>query len=212
MVSISLLDWRRRVSDLYTAVRSAALADPAEAHAQWVSGRNDLFAHHPQSPLLPEHRSGFTGLDVAPYDPRFRFETEVVVAEPVPLEVQTGTDGLVRFERAGRVALPGLGTLDLWWLVGYGGGMFLPFRDRTSGRSGYGGGRYLLDTVKGADLGTAADGVRLVLDLNFAYHPSCAYDPAWACPLAPPGNRLEADVPVGERYSGPWAVDPDGAH
>jgi uncharacterized protein (DUF1684 family) len=37
-----------------------------------------------------------------------------------------------------------------------------------------------------------------VLDLNFSYNPSCAYDPDWACPLAPLGNRLDADVPVGE--------------
>ena len=67
--------------------------------------------------------------------------------------------------------------------------------ERTTGGS-YGGGRYLLDTVKGADLG--GDGDALVVDLNFAYAPSCAYDPAWACPLAPAGNRVEVAVPVGE--------------
>jgi uncharacterized protein (DUF1684 family) len=80
----------------------------------------------------------------------------------------------------------------------YGGGVFLPLHDAGCGKpgGGYGGGRYLLDTVKGADLG--GDGDHLVVDLNFAYAPSCAYDPAWACPLAPPGNRVDADVPVGE--------------
>jgi len=86
----------------------------------------------------------------------------------------------------------------VWWLGSYGGGVFVPLRDATSGRTTYGGGRYLLDTVKGADLGgSASDGV-LVLDLNFAYNPSCAYDPAWACPLAPPGNVLAVEVPAGE--------------
>ena len=65
------------------------------------------------------------------------------------------------------------------------------------GTTTYGGGRYLLDTVKGADLGTE-DG-RLVLDFNYAYNPSCAYDPSWACPLAPPGNRLAIAVEAGER-------------
>ncbi len=54
-----------------------------------------------------------------------------------------------------------------------------------------------LDTVKGADLG-ATPGGELVLDLNFAYNPSCAYDARWACPLAPPGNRLALAVRVGE--------------
>jgi uncharacterized protein (DUF1684 family) len=66
--------------------------------------------------------------------------------------------------------------------------------------STYGGGRYLLDTVKGADLG-GSDG-RLVVDLNFLYAPSCAHDEAWACPLAPPGNRLEVAVTAGELTSG----------
>ena len=65
-----------------------------------------------------------------------------------------------------------------------------------------GAGRYLLDTVKGADLGgDVREGV-LVLDLNFAYNPSCAYDPDWACPLAPPGNVLVPKVPVGEAAPG----------
>ena len=77
----------------------------------------------------------------------------------------------------------------------------LPQRQRTAqdalaGEHTYGGGRYLLDTVKGADLG-GADG-ELVVDFNFAYQPSCAYDPAWACPLAPPGNVVDVELPVGE--------------
>ncbi len=66
------------------------------------------------------------------------------------------------------------------------------------GRETYGACRYLLDTVKGSDLGEEAGGV--VLDFNFAYNPSCAYDPRWVCPLAPPENRLQPAITVGERY------------
>jgi uncharacterized protein (DUF1684 family) len=88
--------------------------------------------------------------------------------------------------------------LELFWLEAYAGGLFLPFRDATSGRETYGAGRYLLDTVKGADLG-ASDG-RLLLDFNFAYNPSCSYDPRWSCPLAPPPNRLAIPVRMGERH------------
>ena len=47
----------------------------------------------------------------------------------------------------------GPGTLDLFWMRGYTGGLFLPFRDATSGTETYGAGRYVLDTGKGADLG-----------------------------------------------------------
>jgi uncharacterized protein (DUF1684 family) len=196
MDALDVVDWRRRVFALYAAVR--AEADPQAAHAMWRRERDVLFAQHPASPIPPESRERFRGLSVAPYDPAWRFEVEVHPAEPVSWEVQTGTDGVVGFERYGVVDLPGLGEIDAWRLTSYGGGLFVPLRDGGCGKpgGGYGAGRYLLDTVKGADLGGDRD--RLVVDLNFAYAPSCAYDPAWACPLAPAGNRVDAVVPVGE--------------
>ncbi|MBA2694498.1 MAG: DUF1684 domain-containing protein [Actinobacteria bacterium] len=194
-MTLTLLDWRRRVQALYREVRAAP--DPADGHACWRAVRDELFATHSDSPLLPGARQDFSGLPVAAYDPAWRFEVEVEpFVEPGHLEVPTGTDGTVVFDRIGRAVLPGVGGLDVWWLGSYGGGVFVPLKDASAGRRTYGGGRYLLDTVKGADLGGGFG--RLVLDLNFAYNPSCAYDPAWACPLAPPGNVLDVEVPVGE--------------
>lgn len=196
MDAFDVLDWRRRVFALYAGVRAAP--DPATGHELWRRTRDELFASHPASPLLPGDRAGFAGLPVAPYDPDWRFEVEVRPGEPLAWDVQTGTDGVVPFERLGTAELPGVGTLDVWRLRSYGGGLFVPVKDGAAGRPGgsYGGGRYLLDTVKGADLG--APDRRLVLDLNFAYNPSCAYDPAWACPLAPLGNVVDVVIPVGE--------------
>ena len=196
MDPFDVLDWRRRVFALYAAVR--AESEPASGHDLWRRGRDQLFAEHPASPLLPEQRDGFRGLTVAPYDPAWRFQLEVRPAAATQWEVQTGTDGVVPFERLGVVSLPGVGDVDVWRLTSYGGGVFLPLRDAGCGRpgGGYAGGRYVLDTVKGADLG--CDGGHLVIDLNFAYAPSCAYDSAWACPLAPAGNRVDVSVPVGE--------------
>ncbi|WP_375401707.1 DUF1684 domain-containing protein [uncultured Amnibacterium sp.] len=195
--SLQVLDWRRRVHDLYAAVR--AEGDPRQAHDLWRRGRDDLFGSHPASALTEADRAEFGGLPLPAYDPDYRFEAAVEPAEPQRMEVPTGTDGVVPFERIGVVRLGDLGTLDVWWLASYGGGIFVPLKDASAGRPGgtYGGGRYLLDTVKGADLG--GDGDRLVLDLNFAYNPSCAYDEAWACPLAPPGDTLRVPIPVGER-------------
>ena len=199
--SLTLLDYRRRVAELYADVRrTAALRGPAAAHELWRTARDELYATHPDSPLAADDPRRRTGLPVAPYDPELRWELPVGAAEPHELRVVTGTDGEVVFHRLGRVPTP-LGALDLWWLAGYGGGVWLPVRDGSSGSSTYGGGRYLLDTVKGADLGGGARGGEdgtVVVDLNFLYNPSCAYDPAWACPLAPPGNRLQAPVEAGE--------------
>jgi len=196
-----IVDWRRRVVALYAAVRDAD--DPAVAHETWRTTRDELFASHPASPLLEEDRAGFAGLPVPPYDPAWRFVVEVRPAGPAWLEVDTGTDGAVPFERLGTAQVPGVGSLDVWRLTSYGGGLFVPVKDASAGAPGgtYGGGRYVVDTVKGADLGSG--GGSLVLDLNFAYNPSCAYDPAWACPLAPPGNTVDVPIPVGERAPGP---------
>jgi uncharacterized protein len=196
-MSLTLLDWRRQVRDLYARVR--AEPDPASAHEFWRTTRDQLFATHPDSPLLPEARAAFTGLNVAPYDPALRFEVTLDPdVEAHRLEVPTATDGVVPFERIGVLRLPGLGDLDAWWLESYGGGLFVPVKDAAAGRETYGGGRYLLDTVKGADLGGDVRAGQLVIDLNFAYNPACAYDPAWTCPLAPPGNTLAAPVRGGE--------------
>jgi uncharacterized protein len=200
-VTLSLLGWRRRTAALYAAARAAE--DPELGWRAWRDGRDEMFATHPDSPLSAEARQRFTGVPFAPYDPALRFEPTVEPAEPERREVPTVSDGLVPFERIGRVRLGELGTVDVWWLDSYGGGVFLPLRDGSAGSCTYGGGRYLLDTVKGADLG-GADG-RLVVDLNFAYHPSCAYDPRWTCPLAPEGNRLTAPVAAGEQLPpGGW--------
>jgi uncharacterized protein (DUF1684 family) len=195
MAELELLDWRRRVAELYVRVRGCREDDPLAAHDDWRATRDRLFATHPETPL--DDPDDFDGLSYAPYDPSFVWHAEVdCTVERQRFPVATSTGDQMAFIRFGRVRLP-VGTLDVFWLDAYGGGLFLPFRDATAGAQTYGGGRYLLDTVKGADLGATGDG-RLVLDFNFAYHPSCHYATRWSCPLAPPGNRLEAAIPVGE--------------
>ncbi len=107
-------------------------------------------------------------------------------------------------DRIGHVEIPfasGPRSLAVFWLREYSGGLFVPFRDATNGRETYGGGRYVLDTAKGADLGGDADAATLILDFNFSYQPSCAFDPRWSCPLAPPENGLDLGVRAGERIA-----------
>jgi len=120
------------------------------------------------------------------------------------LSLPISTGGEESFTRIGRVEVPFAGgprSLGVYWMAGYAGGLFLPFRDGTNGAETYGAGRYLLDTAKSADLGPGAAPGSLVLDFNFAYHPSCAFDPIWSCPLAPPENRLDLRIEAGERLA-----------
>ena len=192
---LDLLDYRRRVNELYAAVRSQLGVDARAAHNTWRSARDEIFRSHPQSALPQSQRDTFRGLPYRDYDPAFAFTASVRPLERERYDVDTSTGGVIQFVRFGAVDLP-IGTLEVLWLDEYSGGVFLPFRDATSGTTTYGGGRYLLDTAKGADLGSR--GRELVLDFNFAYHPSCKYDPKWVCPLAPLANRLSVAVEAGE--------------
>ena len=195
---LALADWRRAVAELYADVRKAA--DPEAAWNHWRTARDELFRSHPQSPIPADQRGSFQGVPYYAYDPVARVTGGV---RPIGLqryEIPTSGEGTISFTRFARVdfELGGRsGSLELYWLEGYGGGLFLPFRDDTSGASTYGAGRYLLDSVKGADLGMEGD--ELVLDFNFSYNPSCSYDPQWLCPLAPPPNRLQLAIEAGER-------------
>lgn len=196
-MSLTLLDWRRRVASLYADVRTRGAHHPESALEAFRAGRDSLFASHPESPLEAEALDSFEGLAYWPHRSDLRFEAEVDTAvEPSLLPIDSSDGSTVTFTRFGAVHLP-VGDLDVYWLESYGGGVFLPFRDGTCGTTTYGGGRYLLDTVKGADLG--GDDGRLVVDFNYAYHPSCFYSDAWACPLSPPGNRLAVPIEAGER-------------
>jgi len=195
---LTLLDWKRRVFDLYAEVR--AEPDPELGWRRWRAARDELFRSHPSSPIPPGRRASFPGLPFFDYDPAQRVPAAVRPAEPVLREIATSGEQPYTFRRFAQATFDLAGgerTLELFWLEGYGGGVFLSFADATSGRETYGACRYLLDTVKGADLG-GADG-RLVLDFNFAYNPSCSYDPRWVCPLAPPENRLSTPIRAGER-------------
>ena len=197
---VALADWRRQVAQLYAGVR--AEADPEQGWRRWCDGRHDLFVNHPQSPIPAAERAEFRGPFTDPYDPTARTVADLEASSPELIEIGNSDGATTRFTRFARATFELYGrsaTLEVFWLEAYGGGIYLSFRDATSGDTTYGGGRYLLDTVKGADLGT--DGERLILDFNFAYQPSCSYDPSWSCPLPPPANRLPFAVPVGEQLS-----------
>lgn len=197
-----LLHYRRAVSDIYHTVRTSTLS-PHATWLAWRQTRDQLFCQHPQTPLNAEQLGSFAGLPYYDYDPTYRFAVTVDTAvEQTVIGMETASeDGTVRAKRFGQVTLPlepEPVTLSLYWILGYGGGVFLPFRDATNRDTTYGGGRYLLDTIKHADLGETADG-KLILDFNYAYNPSCAYNHFWSCPLAPPENWLDLPIPTGEQ-------------
>ena len=195
-----LAGWRRTVAAQYAAVRESSI-DPLAASARFRHDRETLFRRHPESPIAEESRGAWRGLDWYPYNLAWRISGTVdrdVARET--FEIRLASDGVLRCTRVGRIHFLASGersVLAIYWIEGYGGGLWLPFTDATSGVETYGGGRYLYDTIKGADLGVMES--EIVLDFNYAYNPSCAFDARWSCPLSPAENRLPFAVDAGER-------------
>jgi uncharacterized protein len=203
-----LADWRRQIAALYAEVRSMSATDPSVALAHWRAVRERLFREHPQSPLPLDARATFRASHFE-HDPTLRFEVPIEPAPPAApgafgLELPNSGSDTLSFTRVGRITIPfaeGARSLSVFWMAGYAGGLFVPFRDATNGHKTYAAGRYLLDTAKGADLGGDPERGTLIVDFNFATQPSCAFDPRWACPLAPPENRLDIAIRAGERLA-----------
>ena len=199
--AVDLLAWKHSIFDLYAGIRAAA--EPEPAWRQWRAIRDRMYRDHPQSPIPADTRAKFAGCRFYGYDPSFRTTAIIENTDADRQQIPVSTGGTFSFTRIGiaRFALQGVEhELELTWNDGYGGGIFLAFTDETSGTTSYGGGRYLIDTVKGADLGFDRETQTAVLDLNFAFNPSCSYDPRWACPLAPPANRLPISLTAGEQH------------
>jgi uncharacterized protein (DUF1684 family) len=195
---LDLVDWRRRVGDLYR------ISGPDDI-VRFRRERDELFRSHPQSPIEPDEKASFKGLRYFPHDPDYRLRAYFERADGSELLIDTGgEDGAIRYRRAGHLHFQLHGErcrLTVLSLAQYAGGLFVPFRDATSRHETYGAGRYLFDTAKDTDglvLEITAGSPDVVIDFNYAYNASCAYNPRWACPLAPPENYLTVAVKAGE--------------
>lgn len=164
---------------------------------EFRAAKDEFFRDDPRSPLGLEQRAAFDGLAYfdedldlvirAPLDTGNVDRTERVV-----MQTTTGDErvyrraGSVRFEVDGEPAAVTLfASSDMHEL-------FLPFRDATSGEDTYGAGRYL-EVEPPAPDGT------VIVDLNYAYNPYCAYNPEWSCPIPPGENWLAVPIRAGER-------------
>ena len=198
---LDLADWRRRVAAAYETLRNDPRAEPARVLG-FRAAKDRLFAAHPSSPVPEAERHDFRGLAYWRHDPALAFRLRLEPdPDARPLDLPRSSAGpSMPYARIGWVSFAVGGEevrLAVYWLNEYAGGIFIPFRDGTSGTETYGGGRYLWDSGKGADLGS--DGDELAVDFNYAYHPSCVYDAIWSCPLAPPENWLTVPIRAGER-------------
>lgn len=203
-----LYDYRLRIAEHYRQRNAALLAneDAATTVEMFRRAKDAVFATHSQSALDTKQKQVFKGLHYFPFNPALRFSVIVdTTVEQSKQEVVMNATEAMAMTTVGQVTFTTAGqavTLSLYWLDIYGGGLFLPFRDTTCTQESYGGGRYLFDTIKGSNALSHINErgqTQLTLDFNYAYNPSCAYNDAWTCPLAPVENRLNVALPAGEK-------------
>ena len=161
--------------------------------------KDSFFAGHPQSPIPPQDRGGFMGLDYFPPDTDLRFETELDEhGEKATMRMAYSQGEERDFVRWGefRFSIGGEEcVLQAYKSDAREEHLFIPFKDTTSGRETYGAGRYL-DLHSARD--RTADG-NWILDLNRAYNPWCVYSESYTCPFVPRENWLAVPVRAGEK-------------
>jgi uncharacterized protein len=139
-------------------------------------------------------RKEFTGLHWFPINEAYHVSANYV-AYPSPREVQIETvlgdrektklAGYVTFQLDGKELRLDAEQSDSTKQL------FIVFRDLTSKKDTYPAARFL-------DTEAPKDG-KLDLDFNIAYNPPCAYNPYTTCPLPSPGNRMQIEIPAGEK-------------
>ena len=154
--------------------------------------KDGFFARHPQSPLTPEQRRDFKGLEYFPESEALRLEVRVeLFEEQEPMQMQTSTGGVQTYVRVGRFQFDVDGQPAELTIYQSEHGFFLPFADSLAGEETYPAGRYLEPEP--------LPGNRFLVDFNLAYNPYCAYNEMWSCPITPAENRLKVPIRAGEK-------------
>jgi uncharacterized protein (DUF1684 family) len=172
-----------------------------EAQVQAARAKKDeafRAADNPYSPVPLAARASFPGIVYFPIDARYRVPAslhELSLDPPVVIEVPNSAHELERKVNVGSLSFTLNGAAYTLSAFAENANdvqrLWVPFRDRTSGVTTYGGGRFL-------DLDRTPTGL-YDLDFNAAYQPNCVYDSSWVCPYPPEENRLPIAVEAGER-------------
>lgn len=154
--------------------------------------KDEFFGHHPQSPLAPDQKKDFTGLNYFPENESLQLEVKVnLLNDTQPIQMQTTTGGVQEYVRYGRFKFNVDGQEAALTIYKGDHGYFLPFVDSLAGKETYPAGRYLEPEELPGD--------RFLVDFNIAYNPYCAYNEMWSCPITPVENRMEVPIRAGEK-------------
>jgi len=154
--------------------------------------KDAFFGSHWQSPLTPEQKKEFKGLNYFPENLSLRLTVDVQeFAEKKVVPIQTSTGDYQDYTRYGTFTFDVDGEKATLTIYEADYGFFIPFADSLAEVETYPAGRYL----EPENLG----GNKFLVDFNLAYNPYCAYNDRWSCPLTPFENRLKVPIRAGEK-------------
>jgi len=154
--------------------------------------KDEFFRLSPHSPIPDQDRDTFSGLAYFEPDPDLVFTIQPARVDPTPITIHTTTGEARTYSRIATATVD-IDATDVTLALYSTGhdGLFLPFRDATSGKQSYGAGRYL-------DIDPNEDGT-VTIDFNYAYAPYCAYSEQYSCALPPQENWMTVSIEAGER-------------
>lgn len=182
-------------------LRPPAEEDPTERREEKLKlfrqKRDLFFKSDPSSPLKDADRKRFKGLIYYPIDLRYaitgvieRYSTD---SKPIYTNLPTNKERERKYVKYGRFRFRWEKkeyVLQIYRPLG-GDELFLPFKDKTSGKETYVHGRYLfIEPMAGG---------KVLVDFNRAYNPFCQFSEKYTCPFAPEENDLPFAVEAGEK-------------
>ena len=157
--------------------------------------RSEFFRYSPDSPFLIQ-KINFNYLDYYPANQELNIVAEFKKNNKIDtINLATSTGTIDKFIAIGNANfnLHGIenSLLVLRSVIPNDPSLFIPYLDKTSGETTYGGGRYL-DVNKPSN-------TKIRLDFNKAYNPYCAYTEGYTCAFPPKENRLSVALEAGEK-------------
>jgi len=166
------------------------------------TGKNIKLMYSESTPLKPEQQRLFDGLNYFNPDITYQLEATLIKEpEQETVVMKTSTERAPEYIKYGKVKFTFNGqelillayqSKKLAEVVEGDTYLFIPFRDETSSKESYGGGRYV-------DCEIPSKGNTILLDFNKAYNPYCAYNPRFSCVIPPEENRLPVRIEAGEK-------------
>ena len=181
------------------AIQTYKQTTRAQQIEEFRKRRDEFFRNHPRSPLKDRRKGDFHGLDYYPIDLRYFFSGKIRryrfhISNPkYYAEFLTNKGMYKRYVRYGTFGFELDGEtyeIEVYKSI-LSDNLFVPFKDRTSGKETYELGRYVDAEI--------LPGYYTIVDFNKAYYPSCAYNTKYVCVIPPEKNFLDVEIRAGER-------------